>query len=205
MMVALASCTSGSSPKSASPSTSAPNPLGPSACVTGSQATGHASKWKLLSPHTLCGLPQNNSPAEQSSSQQMASVMQELLTNLTGNGPDYGKETSDVSQGYQIPHNASGVYRSISFTGLEGTFNVQAAANAVETSVGSGFTFNSVPPGPHGGVMACGSVSTNNADCVWATPTTLCLIMFIDTTQQLIGPSIDANAVRIRDVLEVPG
>jgi hypothetical protein len=130
--------------------------------------------------------------------------MKELLTNFTGNGPDYGKETSDVSQGYQIAHNTSGVYRSISFTGLEGTFNPQAAASAVETSIGSGYTFNSFAPGPHGGVMACGLVSSNSENCVWATPTTLCLIMIIDTTQQLIGPSIDANAVRIRDVLEVP-
>lgn len=135
----------------------------------------------------------------------MASVMQELLTNFSGNGPDYGKETSDVSQGYQIPHNTSAVYRSISFTGLEGTFNAQEAAHAVETSLGSGYTFNSVPPGPHGGVMACGSVSSNSENCVWASPTTLCLIMIIDTTQQLIGPNVDANAVRIRDVLEVPG
>ena len=193
------------SPKSPSASTSPPNPLGPSACVTASQAASHGTKWKLLSPRTLCGLPQNNSPAEQSSSQQMASVMKELLTNFTGNGPDYGKETADVSQGYQIARNTSGVYRSISFTGLEGTFNPQAAASAVETSLGSGYTFDSVDPGPHGGVMACGSVSSNSENCVWATPTTLCLIMIIDTTQQLIGPSVDANAVRIRDVLEVPG
>jgi hypothetical protein len=204
-MVALASCTSGSGPKPPSASTSAPNPLGPSACVTASQASSHGSRWKLLSPRTLCGLPQNNSPAEQSSSQQMASVIQELLTNFSGNGPDYGKATSDVSQGDQIPHNNSGVYRSISFTGLEGTFSTQAAANAVETSLASGYTFNRVPPGPHGGVMACGSVSSNSENCVWATPTTLCLIMIIDTTQQLIGPNIDANAVRIRDVLEIPG
>jgi len=204
-MVALASCTSGSSPKPPSASTPPPNPLGPSACATASQAPSHAGKWKLLAPHTLCGLPQNNSPAEQSSSQQMASVIRELLTNFSGNGPDYGKATSDVSLGYQIGHNTAGVYRSISFTGLQGTFNAQAAASAVETSLGSGYTFNSVPPGPHGGVMACGVAASDNENCVWATPTTLCLIMIIDTTQQLIGPSIDANAVRIRDVTEVPG
>jgi hypothetical protein len=204
--VVLTSCTSsGSKPSGgASPAGSAvqPNPLGASACVTASPAASQASKWKLLSPGTLCGLPQNNTSAEVSSSQEMASAIEGDLTNISGQ--TYGTQTSDVSQGYQIGRNAAGVYRSISFTGLEGTFNPQAAASAVETSIASNYTFTSVPPGPHGGVMACGPVSSDSANCVWATPTTLCLIMIIDTTQQLIGPNVAANAVRIRDVLEVP-
>jgi hypothetical protein len=204
-VVVLTACTSPGSKPSPGPSAGSvvqPNPLGASACDTASPAASQASKWKLLSPSTLCGLPQNNTSAEVSSSQEMASAIESDLTNI--NGQTYGTETSDVSQGYQIGHNTAGVYRSISFTGLEGTFSPQAAASAVETPLASNYTFTSVPPGPHGGVMACGPVSSDSANCVWATPTTLCLIMIIDTTGQLIGPNVAANAVRIRDALEVP-
>ena len=204
-VVVLTACTSPASKPSPGPSAGSvvqPNPLGASACDTASQAASQASKWKLLSPGTLCGLPQNNTSAQASSGQEMVSAIEGDLTNISGQ--TYGTETSDVSQGYQIGRNAAGVYRSIDFTGLEGTFSPQAAASAVETSLASNYTFTSVPPGPHGGVMACGPVSSESANCVWATPTTLCLIMIIDTTQQLIGPNVAANAVRIRDVLEVP-
>jgi hypothetical protein len=200
--VVLAACTSPGPKPSPAGSSVQPNPLGASACATASQAPSQVSKWKLLSPRTLCGLPQDNSAAELSSSQEMASAIESDLTNI--NGQTYGTETSDVSQGYQIGHNTAGVYRSITFTGLEGTFSPQAAASSVETSIASNYTFTSVPPGPHGGVMACGPVSSESASCVWATPTTLCLIMIIDTTQQLVGPNAAASAVSIRDVLEVP-
>jgi hypothetical protein len=206
----LASCASGSKPSpgasgSGSPaaSTAAPNALGPSACVTASKASSQAGPFKLVSPHTLCGLPQNNSQAEQSAGGEMVSAVEGDLQNVNG-GPNYGQQTSWVSQGYQIPQNAAGVYRSISFTGLMGTFNPQAAASAVESSVASGYTFTSVPPGPNGGVMACGALNSTSENCVWSTPTTLGLIMIIDTTKQLTGTNIAANALRIRDVLEVP-
>jgi hypothetical protein len=211
--VVLASCASGPAPSpggsgnrspSVSPgaSTAAPDALGPSACVTASQPSSQAASWKLVSPATLCGLPQNNSPAEVSASQEMVSAVESDLQNF--NGPDFGQETSAVSQGYQIAHNDVDVYRSVSFTGLEGTFDAQAAVSAVEASFASDYTFTSVPPGPHGGVMACAPVAFDSADCVWATPTTLCFIIIIDTTRQLVGPGAAANAVRIRDVLEVP-
>jgi hypothetical protein len=178
--------------------------MGSSACETASQPGSQASSWKLVSPSTLCGLPQNNSAAELSAGQEMVSAVEGDLTNF--NGPNFGQETSAVAVGYQIQHNTVGVYRSVSFTGLEGTFRPRAAASAVESSLNFGqhYTFKSVPPGPHGGVMACGGEYPDSEDCVWATRTTLCVIMIIDTTRELVGSGIAANAVRIRDVLEVP-
>jgi hypothetical protein len=202
-----ASSTSASKTPSASkrPSASAPNDTGPSACAAASQAGqgSQAGPWRLLSPSTLCGLPQNNSPQELSASQGMASALESDLDNF--NGQNFGQETSDVSVGYQIQH-GFGIYRSVTFTGLEGTFRPRAAASAVESGLdfGQHYTFTSVPPGPHGGVMACGGEYPDSEDCVWATRTTLCVIMIIDTTRELVGSSIAANAVRIRDVLEVP-
>jgi hypothetical protein len=185
-------------------SASALNDTGSSACVTASQPSSQASSWNLVSPSTLCGLPQNNSPQELSAGQAMVSAVEGDLTNF--NGPNFGQETSDVAVGYQIQHNTADIYRSVSFTGMEGTFRPRAAASAVESSLdfGQHYTFRSVPPGPHGGVMACGGEFPDSEDCVWATRTTLCVIMIIDTTQELVGSSIAANAVRIRDVLEVP-
>jgi hypothetical protein len=207
-VVVLAACTSGpASAPGASPSGSpaasaaAPDALGPSACDTSSQTSSQSASWKLVAPATLCGLPVNNSAAQQSSSQAMVSAVEGDLQNL--NGPAYGQQTSSVSQGYQVARNSAGVYRSITFTGLDGTFSPQAAANAVETSIEDNYTFSSVPPGPHGGVMACGSQFSDTETCVWATPTTLGLFTIIDTTKELVGSSIAANAVSIRDVLEV--
>jgi hypothetical protein len=188
------------------PPASAPasNDTGPAACVAASQPSGAASSWKLVSPGTLCGLPQNNTPEELSAGQEMVSAVEGDLTNF--NGQTFGQETSDVAVGYQIQRNTVDIYRSVSFTGLEGRFRPRAAASAVESSLdfGQHYTFKSVPPGPHGGVMACGGEFPDSEDCVWATPTTLCVIMIIDTTEQLVGSNTAANAVRIRDVLEVP-
>jgi hypothetical protein len=202
-----ASSTSASKTPSAPkhPSASAPDETGPSACAAAGQPStqaGQAGPWKLLSPSTLCGLPQNTSPQELSASQGMVSALESDLDNF--NGQNFGRETSDVSVGYQIQHGL-GIYRSVSFTGLEGTFRPRAAASAVESGLdfGQRYTFTSVPPGPHGGVMACGGEYPDSEDCVWATRTTLCVIMILDTTRELVGSSIAANAVRIRDVLEV--
>jgi len=76
-----------------------------------------------------------------------------------------------------------------------------AAISAVE---GTSYTFQKVPPGPHGGAMGCAN-EEGTWTCVWATHTTLCTIQIIDTTGELLGANIGVNAVRIRDAVEAPG
>jgi hypothetical protein len=51
--------------------------------------------------------------------------------------------------------------------------------------------------------MAC-SGENDAGDCVWATSTTVAEITITDSTRDLLGANIGANAVRIRDVLEAP-
>ncbi len=66
----------------------------------------------------------------------MASAVEGDLVNF--NGQNFGRETSDVSVGYQVQRNTVGSYRSVSFTGLEGTFRPRAAASAVESGLDFG-------------------------------------------------------------------
>ncbi len=179
------------------PSTTAPvtgSALGPSACVTAGQPAGGSRPWKLLSPRSLCGLPLFDSAQYVQSGQSVAS-MDKMLFSMNNVGP----VTATVTLTYQSPKTPN-FYRSVAFVGFEGTFRPAAAISQIEQQ---GYTYTREPPGPHGGMMACGKTS-GAWDCVWATPTTVCDIEILDTTGELIGANIGANAVRIRDALEAP-
>ena len=179
------------------PSTTAPvtgSALGPSACVPAGQPAGGSGPWKLLSPRSLCGLPLFDSAQYVQSGQSVAS-MDKMLFSMNNVGP----VTATVTLTYQSPKTPN-FYRSVAFVGFEGRFRPAAAINAMELP---SYTYTSEPPGPHGGMLACGR--TQGAwDCVWATPSTVCDIEILDTTGELIGANIGTNAVRIRDALEAP-
>ena len=106
---------------------------------------------------------------------------------------------------YETPSHL-GVYRFIIYQGFTGTFNqaaaVSALANQNENPDIPGNVFHSVPAGPHGGVMEC-APSYSAEDCVFATPTTLGYFEIDDTSNELTGTHTDANAIRIRDAVEV--
>jgi len=210
---AVVACSSAGQPSSSRPSASTPPPsakptdtapsttapvtgsaLGPSACVTAGQPAGGSGPWKLISPRTLCGLPLFDSAQYAQSGQSLAS-MDKMLFGMDNVGP----VTATVTLTYQSPKTPN-FYRSVAFVGFEGRFRPAAAINAMELP---SYTYTSEPPGPHGGMLACGR--TEDAwDCVWATPSTVCDIEILDTTGELIGANIGVNAVRIRDALEAP-
>lgn len=189
------------SPSQLSPSAGKPSPstalpasaLGPSACVTAGQPAGGSGPWKFVAPPTLCGLPLDNSSQSQQLGQTVADETKLLVT--TDNA---GSVTSSTTQEYQSPK-VPNFYRSINFVGLKGRFRPAAALSEAEEQ---GYTYASVPPGPHGGAMACADVQ-GGENCVWATPTTLGIYTIIDTTHELIT-AIGPNAARIRDALEAP-
>jgi hypothetical protein len=179
------------------PSTTAPvtgSALGPSACVTAGQTAGGSGPWKLISPQVLCGLPLFDSAQYVQSGQSLASI-DKMLFSMN----NVGSVTATVTLTYQSPKTPN-FYRSVAFVGFEGTFKPAAALSALEQQ---GYTYTSEPPGPHGGMLACGQTS-GPWDCVWATRTTVCDIEILDTTGELIGANVAVNAVRIRDALEAP-
>lgn len=146
-------------------------------------------------PRTLCGLPVD-SRALQSGQADLGATESDLGVN----GIAYA---SGVSEGYETPNGAEAKsYRFVTYLGFNGKFNPAQAMSVLES--GDDETFHSVPAGPHGGLMACAEQYPNVADCVWATSTTLCDIDIEDTSLELVGTHADANAIRIRDAVEVP-
>jgi hypothetical protein len=176
------------------PTPSAVSAAGPSACVTVGRVTGGSGPWKLVAPSTLCHLPLENSAQYQQSGQSLAQLTKVAL-NLANAGP----VTSTIAVTYGNS-GATSQYRSVYAVGFVGRFRPAAALGAVEEP---GYSYATVPPGPHGGTLACADVE-GSENCVWATPTTVCAITILDASGELIGANSAANAVRIRDVLEVP-
>ena len=213
VVTVAAACSSAGQPSSSRPPARTPSPsakpsagalsttapvtgsaLGPSACVTAARPAGGNGPWKLLSPRALCGLPLFDSAKYVQSGQSLAS-MDKMLFSMN----NVGSVTTTVTLTYQSPRTPN-FYRSVAFVGFEGTFRPAAALSAIELT---GYTYTSEPPGPHGGMLACGRTS-GAWDCVWATHSTVCDIEVLDTTGELIGANIGANAVRIRDAIEAP-
>jgi hypothetical protein len=180
----------------------APNPKGPLACDVPGNPVNGSGQWTFAAPQTVCGLPKNNSAQMLQADQEAVASLEELLSAAGLVGPSPGQYKSSVVQAYQSPAHVL-PYRSVAFTGLEGKFHTGPALAALE-SVGSQYQspFHSVPAGPHGGEMGCAVVTTGTWECVWATTTTLGDIQLIDTSGELAGSHLAANAVRIRDVLE---
>jgi hypothetical protein len=204
-LVALGAC--GSSSSAPRHTASGPRPgYGPSACVLkGAPPTG-SGPWKVIQPTTLCGLPADNSPQSTEGDQESLTSTELVFDPVSGQA-NPGHETSAISVSYQIPNGAN-FERFVNVVAFTGTFNVQAAVSELaqlDTNPDiSGNVFKSVPPGPHGGLMECSPVVTNE-ECVWGTATTLGQFTLADTLNQLTGANTPANAIRIRDAIEVPG
>jgi hypothetical protein len=204
--VTIAACSSAGSHAAPGPSASSPQSPhavttpsssiseGPLACVTAGKSAQGSGPWKLVAPSKLCGLPVQTSSEYVQSGQSLASLDKIVLKMQNA-----GTVTSTVTAAWQSPRTPN-FDRGITFVGFEGTFKLAAALNALELP---GETYTSVAPGPHGGTMAC-SGENDGGNCVWATSTTVCEITISDSTRQLLGSNIAANAVRIRDALEAP-
>lgn len=148
----------------------------------------------MIVPRTLCGLP-IDSRGQQADQADLGATE----ANLSASGIGY---RSGVSEGYETPNGTDArSYRFINYLGITGRFNPAQAMSVLEG--GTDENYRSVPAGPHGGLMACAEQYHNVADCVWATPTTLCSITIEDTSLQLVRTHADANAIRIRAVVEV--
>ena len=206
LAIAVVACSpAASKPAGPHPSPSKPSPsastglsaaaMGPSACVTADRSTAGSGPWTLIAPHTVCGLPLDNSSDYQQSGQVLAGEYKLLLSMDGGGSP-----TSTVTLEYQSPR-IPNFYRSISVVGFEGKFRPAVAVRVIEEE---GYSYSNLPPGPHGGALACANVE-GTENCVWATSTTLCSLSIIDLSRELLGANVAANAVRIRDAVEAPG
>jgi hypothetical protein len=179
----------------------APSAKGPQACDLPGNPSNGSGRWTLVTPPTVCGLKTDNS-AQMLQADQSGLSSLEFLINAADLNTSVGHYTHGVVRGYElsVPGDPP-LNRSVDFTGLDGTFKPAAAVNAVGN--GGGYSVTSVPAGPHGGVLACGEHGgADQVQCVWATTTTLGTFLLSDTTGELVGSHLAANAVRIRDVLE---
>jgi hypothetical protein len=170
----------------------------PSVCPAPAQSGG-SGPWTVVEPQTICDLPLDNSAADLEANQELVSAVESDVSTSTLNGPSAGSYTSSAGAGYAYrPGTVSNVYRSVYFAALNGTFNVPVAMTAVESSYD--VTYQNLPPGPHGGMLACGML-TGAPVCVFATSTTLCQFDIIDTTNELYA-NLAASALSIRDTIE---
>jgi hypothetical protein len=206
LAIAVVACSSAASkPAAPHPSPSKPSPsagsglsasaMGPSACVTSSPSTASSGQWTLIAPQRVCGLPLDNSSDYQQGGQTLAGEYRLLLSMDGGGSPK-----STVTLEYQSPQ-IPNFYRSINVVGFEGRFRPAVAVRVIEEE---GYSYSNLPPGPHGGALACANVE-GTENCVWATSTTLCSMSIIDLSRELLGANVAANAVRIRDAVEAPG
>jgi hypothetical protein len=174
--------------------------LVPSACPTSSQPSVGTGPWKLVQPQTLCGIPSYTTAAAKQANQELVSLLKLKITESSLTGPSAGSYTSSAVGRYQYqPGTVSNLYRLVVFAGLDGRFNVAAAMNAFE--IGDGMTYKKLPPGPHGGMLAC-ELTAGQPTCVFATSTTVCQFLILDTTHELAA-RLAANALSIRDAIEV--
>jgi hypothetical protein len=170
----------------------------PAACPEPAQSGG-SGPWTVVQPQTICDLPLDTSAAELEANQELVSAVESDVSTSTLNGPSAGSYTSSVGAGYEYrPGTVKNVYRSVGFAALNGTFNVPAAMTSIESNYG--ITFQNLPPGPHGGMLACARLGGQPL-CAFATSTTLCQFNIIDTTNEL-DANLAANALSIRDTIE---
>jgi hypothetical protein len=206
LAIAVVACSSAASkpaaphplPSGTSPSASSglsASAMGPSACVTSSRPAAGSGRWTFVAPRTVCGLPLDNSADYQQGGQTLAGEYKLLLSMDGGGTPK-----STVTLEYQSPR-VPNFYRSINLVGFEGRFRPALAVRVIEEE---GYSYRNLPPGPHGGALACANVE-GTENCVWATSTTLCSMSIIDISRELLGANVAANAVRIRDAVEAPG
>lgn len=140
-----------------------------------------------------------------SSNDSMVRALRSVLTaSSLGGTASAGRYSSSLAQAYQLRGSNSGIFRSVAFVGLEGRFRPATAVAALGSALQFSAPLKTVPAGPHRGAMGCAPVAGYAWECVWATATTLGEFQIIDTTRELTGRHMAANAVRIRDALEVP-
>jgi hypothetical protein len=162
-------------------------------------ASGGSGPWTVVQPQMICDLPPDTSAGELEANQELVSAVESDVSTSTLTGPSAGTYTSSVGAGYEYrPGTVPGVYRSVGFAALNGTFNVPVAMASIESDYD--ITWQNLPPGPHGGLLACGML-TGAPLCAFATSTTLCQFNIIDTTKDLYT-NLAANALAIRDTIE---
>jgi hypothetical protein len=178
---------------------------GPNACALPGNPAGGTGPWKLVEPKTLCDLPLDTLPQDVAAAQESVNST-ELVFDPIGGQANPGTYTTAFGVEYQIPSSAN-FERFINVVGFTGTFNTQAAVSELEQLDENpdipGNVFKSVPPGPHGGLMGCEPVYSAE-ECVFGTSTTLGQFTFEDSLNELAGAHSAANAIKIRDALEVP-
>lgn len=183
---------------SATTPAAAPTTQVPPACPEPAQSGG-TGPWTVIQPQTICDLPLDTSAGELEASQELVSAVESDVSTSTLNGPSAGSYTSSVGAGYEYrTGTVKNVYRSVGFAALNGTFNVPVAMTSIESNYD--ITFQNLPPGPHGGLLACGILASQPL-CAFATSTTLCQFNIIDTTNEL-DANLAANALSIRDTIE---
>lgn len=182
--------------------------LGPDACQV--PATSGAGPWRMiLRAQPLCGLPYDG--IKSTVEQYRAKLGVDALNfnpDLSGYGA-IGKPSQGWVAGWETP-NGLGTYRTISVDGFTGQFIPERAMKAFAGLADGTYAFKPADPGPHGGVMECGqstspAAGVGDAQCVFATTSTIGIIKVTDTKNELTSPGrIDQVAQEIRDVVEVP-
>jgi hypothetical protein len=177
------------------------NALGPSACITASNASGTGA-WKMVQPRTLCGQPLDTTAQRRAVDQESLQVA-ELTFNPLVETTNLGNYTSGFAAGYELPAGL-GVSRFVNIVAFNGHFNAVAMVNAmVSQSAAPGEVFRTMPAGPHGGILQCAISGPYSADCVFGTATTIAYVTIEDTKKELVGAQAGATAIDIRNAVEV--
>jgi hypothetical protein len=103
-----------------------------------------------------------------------------------------------------VPTISSSDFRGILFVGFNGKFDPAAVIKLAQSELVSSRV---VSAGPHGGDMVCGYNTSNGgkdaSECVWATPTTVGEVQFLQAATPSKYAGAAALALDVRNAVEV--
>ncbi|HEX4061621.1 MAG TPA: hypothetical protein VHY58_11455 [Streptosporangiaceae bacterium] len=129
---------------------------------------GGNQDWKVTTPQKAGGLTRVDTAAIQTQLRSAISTVKSQFNKLS----DVGQLNSVVDGVYQLSSSQQfgAIPNYVIFVGLNGTFNPKNVLKGIMTG---GSNLPTAVPGPHGGQAECGTDSSGDEGCVWATGTTV--------------------------------
>ena len=188
---------------SASSNDTGTTPAATPTATTGGEGLGSGQAWAMTTPATAGGYTKHTpmpSGMLTTGTANATALMSAVV--LSGGKPDGGSaQPKYVSADYLVPLN-----QAIAYVGFTGTFSPASVMDAFGKIADN---VVSKPAGPHGGQLACGSMSANSGPsgtvCVWATTTSLGMVGFFGsgTPEHVSSTKAGEDTVKLRGDAEV--
>jgi hypothetical protein len=133
----------------------------------------------------------------------LAKALASNTTQFKANG--WGTPTEEEFSVYMLPGSSTILFNS-AFSGFEveafnGTFS---PSKIVSYYMGKATDPTIESPGPHGGDMMCGLTKQGGSECVWATSSTVGMVMYVKAGYSAHYANMYLTTLKFRKGIEVP-